>query len=398
MHPRLPAFESKAEPHNIPKLNLEPDNKAEEIQQESEKLSLSLPKDSQGMSLFEMFDACLNNITNKNTNKNGERQKRGLLGLEKKEKSNDILPQEENITDPSPIEIEPRTEAIVPDMPEDSIEDEQIQRSIEEIVENVIGPTEENEHSVSDDEKIKALSFVNKFSRVALRRCLTKWKQIPAVFRPVKYEEEEFDLLHGIDGMEEMDDKFVEDPVLKRVLTPIENREDITYEYESNNTLLAKMNFYDNSPDKEQLNQFIREQHRLAGKEIENKQKPIKRGPLFEASPSKPEVKNIKEPMLAKSPLKVSQEQDKTKEKPIRNTNLVKSPRVAVAKKEADKPDKLKLDSKSSSSKGTIKSPAIPGKSSVSKPGLPPSNKENTFANKASPTNQARKSLVGSAK
>lgn len=401
MHPRLPAFESKTEPHNIPKLNLEGENlKQEEIQQESEKLSLTVPKDSQGMSLFEMFDACLNNITNNN----GERHKRALLGFDRKEKISKTEIKEEIVTTPIPVSIEPKTEEMdIDDIPENQIEEEQLQKSIEEIVENVIGTPEEEDTS---DTKARALSFMFKLDKFIIRRCLTKWKQVPSVFRPPKYDEE-FDLLHGnidsIGGMESFDtDKFVEDPVGKRILTPIQNKEDITYDYETNNILSAKMNFYDNScPEPEQLSQFIREQQRLRELENENKQKPMmKTGTMLDASPSKLGAKNFKKPMLAKSPLKASQEKDKLKEKPKdRNTNITKSPRIATTtKKEADKPDKLKLEAKSSSSKGIIvKSPAVAGKSTMSKVGLPPpSNKENTFANRASPTN--RKSLVGNAK
>lgn len=373
-----------------------------------------------GMSLSEMFDACLNSIkrgapANTQGNLLGGAGKKDIFIPPFIQKS----PQEN--TESTKLSEIPETEHEIFET-----------RDSGELPEGARSPglsAHDEWKNLNIEQEKKMKDFVEKLEGVLVRKFFKKWRHVPAVFQFQKYQDEDdFDLLHGkFEGIEgadylDVDNKFTEDFTLKTgLITPIDVKptspiKEFDHDDGHENLLSERLSFYEvaepepvieeQKPEKfkrweEQERSSILEEYlvhkNLVDKEnddtVVNKHKSDKvQSNLAIASPrgntgAKKQF-GIRFGESTRSKI--------VKDKGIANCSVMKSPaRKENPRKEAEKPKTGGARSSSIKAAGAGKiPPATTGSVRTSASNLKaPSaavNKENNFVSKASPAKLKR--------
>ena len=404
--------ESRGELQNAPTQNFNSFNRTDEHSETDVQPALNT-SENQGMSLFEMFDACLNSIRqNNNGDKNRLSSLNDRMNGNRREHLSVLLQK-------SPLSAthnrEPSDTKLY-EIPESDNEVRESREGLEKATEIKSNTSidQQVEKEQPDTEEMQRLELrVGKLKRIFERHYLKRWQLASFINYKQNYEED-FDLIHGnIEGIEGFGDldsspnitrvqRYPQEDLL--VITEDDDKDVISKDFDRENLLSDKLsfcelnlsegdrylNFSDNSLAQAHFNLKPKVEAPAAQGAGSNK-KVNKKGMSTEFM-SSPRI-------IGKSSAKVSslrnslQEKENIKDR--KNVSMMKSPKRELPKKELEKSDKPKTGLKPLAAKPMNRGVSIIAKGPVnSKAGLPPSNKEASFAVKATPT-KIKKTVLG---
>jgi len=342
-----------------------------------------------GMSLSEMFDACLNSIKR---NANAVAQGGALNAGGKKDI---FIPP---FIQKSPVSTEKFQENLestkLTEIPE---AENEIRGDSGELPEGARSPglsAHDEWKNLNIEEEKKLKDFIEKLEGVVVRKYFKRWRHVPSVFKFQKYQEDdEFDLLHGkfegIEGADYLDDFSLKTgsiiPIEHKAPSPIKG-----FDHDNDNLLSERLSFYDmseNTPTafneteiepKHERSSIVQEyllHHNKENDDIVNKPSKI-------SSPRASTTSNITHIIWKKQPGVSS------KTKILKPGTGTKSP---VKREPLRAPEKPKTGARSSSIKAAGKVPPTTNSVRTSTTNLKSaSTKENNPVSKASPAKLKR--------
>ena len=410
--------ESRGELQNAPTHNFNSFNRTDEHSETDVQPALNT-SENQGMSLFEMFDACLNSIRQ---NDNGDKNRLSSLNERMNGSRREHLSA---LLQKSPLSATQNREASdtkLYEIPESENEVRESREGLEKAnieANSNISIEHQEEKKQPDAEEMQRVEVrVEKLKRIFERHYLRKWRYTSFIDYKQNYEED-FDLIHGnIEGLEGFGDldssqninreqRFAQEDLL--IIADDDNQDMISKEFDQENLLSDKLSF-GNLNLSEGDRYFNFSNNSLA--QAHFNRKPKIEAPIVEASVVQTAGSNKKANkkgmstefmssprIIGKSSGKVSslrnslQEKENIKDR--KNINTMKSPKRELPKKEEDKSDKPKMGLKPLAAKTVSRGGSFSAKGPVTtKLGLPPSNKEGSFAMKATPV-KMKKTVLG---